>query len=157
MPFACLRSTITCALADQPAAADANAGFASNCAAAQVGVGIVGVGVVIEGTVVGVGVGVGVGAGVGVGVLGAGVVEVWVVAGVVGMGVAGGVGGTNTVVLQEKVVCPDAPLVSVAVTVTVLRPACVGRPVIAPVEPIDRPTGSPVAVNVNDSCRESLP
>ena len=48
--------------------------------------------------------------------------------------------------VQVKVADPEAPVLSVAVTVTLEVPAVVGVPVISPVEElIDRPAGSPVA------------
>ena len=46
-----------------------------------------------------------------------------------------------------NVVEPDAPVLSLAVTVTQDVPAAVGVPEISPVEElIDRPAGSPVAL-----------
>lgn len=49
--------------------------------------------------------------------------------------------------VQVKVADPDAPVVSVAVTVTLYVEAVVGVPVIRPVvELIDRPAGSPAAL-----------
>jgi nitrate reductase beta subunit len=49
--------------------------------------------------------------------------------------------------VQVKVALPLAPVVSVAVTVTLGLPAVVGVPEISPVdELIDRPAGSPLAV-----------
>ena len=48
--------------------------------------------------------------------------------------------------VQVNVADPDAPVVSVAVTVAVEVPAVVGVPEISPVELIDRPAGRPLAV-----------
>ena len=48
--------------------------------------------------------------------------------------------------LQVNDVEPDAPVLSVAVTVTLEVPAVLGVPVISPEEEIDRPGGRPVAV-----------
>jgi len=48
--------------------------------------------------------------------------------------------------VQVNVVLPVAPVVSLAVTVTLLLPAVVGVPEIRPEdEPIDKPAGRPVA------------
>jgi hypothetical protein len=44
---------------------------------------------------------------------------------------------------------PAAPVVSFAVTVTLLDPAVVGVPLIKPLELIDRPAGNPVAEYVS--------
>src|SRR5258708_24762031 len=51
-------------------------------------------------------------------------------------------------IVQVKVAEPCAPVVSVAVTVTLEVPAVVGVPEISPEELIDRPAGSPGAENV---------
>src|ERR1035438_3886455 len=50
--------------------------------------------------------------------------------------------------VQVNEVLPEAPVVSVAVTVTVEVPAVVGVPEIRPEELMDSPAGSPVAVSV---------
>ena len=51
------------------------------------------------------------------------------------------------VMVQVKLAVPFAPVVSVAVTVTLELPAAVGVPEIRPVEElIDRPAGRPVAL-----------
>src|ERR1700722_12150496 len=52
-------------------------------------------------------------------------------------------------ITQLKEAEPCAPVVSVAVTVTFEVPAVVGVPEIRPVELIDRPAGSPLAVKVS--------
>jgi hypothetical protein len=58
-----------------------------------------------------------------------------------------GAGPLGGVMVQVKVADPKAPVLSVAVTVTVEVAAVVGVPVISPVEElIDRPAGRPVAV-----------
>ena len=50
-------------------------------------------------------------------------------------------------IVQVKVAVPFAPVLSVAVAVTLELPAVVGVPEIRPVEElIDRPAGRPVAV-----------
>src|SRR5580700_4498925 len=50
-------------------------------------------------------------------------------------------------IVQVKDADPEAPVVSLAVTVTLLLPAVVGVPEISPVvELIDRPAGRPVAL-----------
>jgi adenosine deaminase len=51
--------------------------------------------------------------------------------------------------VQVNEVLAEAPVPSVAVTVTVLVPAVVGVPVMVPAEEIDRPAGSPVAVKAS--------
>ena len=49
-------------------------------------------------------------------------------------------------IVQLNVAVPDAPVVSVTVTITVKVPSVVVVPLIRPVEElIDRPVGSPVA------------
>src|SRR6185312_12915189 len=50
--------------------------------------------------------------------------------------------------VHPKVVEPAAPVVSLAVTVTLEVAAAVGVPVIRPEELIDSPAGSPVALKV---------
>ena len=52
-------------------------------------------------------------------------------------------------ITQLKEAEPCAPVVSVAVTVTLEVPAVVGVPEIRPEELIDRPAGSPLAVKVS--------
>src|SRR4051812_22481950 len=47
--------------------------------------------------------------------------------------------------VQVKVAEPEAPVASVAVTVTVEVPAVVGVPEIRPAELMDRPAGRPLA------------
>ena len=47
--------------------------------------------------------------------------------------------------VQVKDALPEAPVPSVAVTVTVDAPAVVGVPEIRPAELIDRPAGRPLA------------
>ena len=49
-------------------------------------------------------------------------------------------------IVQVNEADPEAPVVSVAVTVTLLVPAVVGVPVIRPEEEMVRPAGSPLAV-----------
>src|SRR5215831_17438879 len=51
--------------------------------------------------------------------------------------------------VQLNAAFPEAPVVSVAVTVTLEVPAVVGVPVISPEEEIDSPAGRPVAVKVS--------
>src|SRR6516164_1726853 len=54
--------------------------------------------------------------------------------------------GAGALIVQVKVADPEAPVLSVAVTVTVEAPGVVGLPVISPVEElIERPAGRPVA------------
>ena len=48
--------------------------------------------------------------------------------------------------VQVKVASPAAPAESVAMTRTVYCPLVVGVPEMSPVEPMDRPGGSPVAL-----------
>ena len=53
----------------------------------------------------------------------------------------------EVLIVQVKEAEPEAPVVSVAVTVTVKVPAAVGVPEIRPVlELIERPVGRPVAL-----------
>ena len=60
---------------------------------------------------------------------------------------AGGSPDPLALMAQVKEADPAAPVVSVAVTMTVLVAAVVGVPVISPVaEAMDRPAGSPEAV-----------
>src|ERR1700722_12079458 len=54
-------------------------------------------------------------------------------------------GGAVDPIVQAKLAEPVAPVVSLAVTVTLDVPAVVGVPVIRPEELIDRPAGSPLA------------
>ncbi len=49
-------------------------------------------------------------------------------------------------IVQLKVARPEAPVESVAVTVTLEVPAAVGVPVISPLPLIDSPAGSPAAL-----------
>ena len=52
--------------------------------------------------------------------------------------------------VQVNAALPEAPVVSFAVTVTLLDPAVVGVPLIRPLELlIDRPAGNPVAEYVS--------
>ena len=53
----------------------------------------------------------------------------------------------EVVIVQVKLADPEAPVVSLAVTVTLEVPAVVGVPEIRPVEELmDSPAGSPVAL-----------
>src|SRR6185437_14126829 len=51
-------------------------------------------------------------------------------------------------IVQVKEADPDAPVLSVAVTIALNVPAALGVPVINPEELIDNPAGRPVAVYV---------
>src|SRR5215472_15764282 len=62
---------------------------------------------------------------------------------------AGGAPEPLELTIQLNVAELDAPVVSVAVTVTVEVAAVVGVPVIRPEEEIDSPAGRPVAVNAS--------
>src|SRR5438067_2434084 len=59
-------------------------------------------------------------------------------------------------IVHVNVALPDAPVLSVAVTVTLNVPAAVGVPEIRPDDEMDSPVGSPDALNVSVAPPESL-